>query len=55
MGMDDKDMNKVDEGLWTDDVVFIPDEAMQVFDRAYFKMRQAREELQKFANEMKRL
>ena len=36
-------------------VVYLPDEEMRAFERAYFKMWLARQELQKVAEGMKRV
>ena len=47
--MEAKDKNK--ELPEDDRVVYLPDEAMRSFERAYFKMWQARQELEKVAEE----
>ena len=47
-----KQQQKLPEDDW---VVYIPDDAMRAFESAYFKMWQARQELQKVADGMKQV
>ena len=48
--MEDKEKQRLPEDDW---VVYLPDEAMRAFNSAYFKMLQARQELQKLKEELK--
>ena len=48
--MEDKEKQRLPEDDW---VVYLPDEAMRAFNSAYFKMLQARHELQKLKEELK--
>ena len=50
--MEDKEKQRLPDDDW---VVYLPDEAMRSFNSAYFKMLQARQELQNVADELKRI
>ena len=51
--MDEKDKNRQHEIWWPDDVIFVSDEIIRAFERAEFKMWQARQELRNVAESMK--
>ena len=46
--MEDKEKQRLPEDDW---VVYLPNEAMRAFESAYFKMWQARQELEKLRME----
>ena len=48
--MEDKEKQKLPEDDW---VVYLPNEAMRAFERAYFKMWQAKKELEKIKEELR--